>query len=263
MFNKDNYHWTQDDYTAEGIEVMRKVLQEKGISLEDDGSSIYLTQRMGTYHVRFDLSVTLSKEETHLSIAGYTGVSSEEEIEDSPIKKIFIESVEKMKEELIKKGVETEDKKDTKIHQTEKIVIPKTENHAKTETLKKTVRFSGPKDRIKRILFEPGLLQACNRLITTEEHPFKILHPAIKITDISEKAAENKKDLKIEKELKIEIEGKSFSTEISIQTKGEGTVLKISSSSVPSNYSSKFISYFENILLKPIEATFHIPYTIE
>ncbi|KAI5190538.1 hypothetical protein NEMIN01_1076 [Nematocida minor] len=259
MFNKDNYHWTQDDYTKEGLEIMAKSLQKEGITLADEGSSIYLTQRMGKKHTRYEVTITMSKDDNVLSVTGYSGVSSEEDIHESPLKKPFIAAVKRMEEELVKERVE--EKKKEEIIETKAINIPATEKKVKTETLKKTVHFTSPRDHINNILFQSNMIQACNGSVSLSQNPLTIKHTAITLT---ENIAEEKKETKdIVKVFAVEMDGKKFSVQMALQDRGQGTALKIESSSIPSNYSSKFVSYLENIILQPIQTSLRIPYRME
>lgn len=249
MFEKDNYHWTQDDYTEEGLDIIRNYLGKEDILLENETSSIYVAQRMGKYHTRLDLSVTLSRGEDVLSVNGYAGIE-EDEIEESPLKKPFIEAVKKMKEEIVKIRQNTSERKS----EPEK---EKKEKKEKKDLLSRTVRFTGPKDRIESILFKPGLLQACNPSIIMGDHPFTIKHPAMKMEETE------KSENKMEKSFSVEIDKKIFSVKMVLQTRGEGTALKISSKDIPASIQDKFISYLENIILRPVHSSLHIPYTIE
>lgn len=261
MFNQDNYHWTQDDYTEEGLFIIQEHLKKYGIAFISDNSSIFLTQRMGRKAVRYEISGSLAKDKENLLIITYTAVSTPDEIKDSPLKQPFITAVQEMVEVIKKREKVVKDVKITK-----KIHIPNTNVQVKTEKLSRKVEFTSSLDHINNTLFNSEIIKAGNPSINLKKDPFSIDHPAIKLTllffcnDSSSDALQKNKS--VLRAFKAQVESKEFEVNLDLEEKGQGTQLMIRSNCVPLHYSDKFMSYLERILLQPLQTFLRIPYKI-
>ncbi|KAI5166667.1 hypothetical protein NEIRO03_1095 [Nematocida sp. AWRm78] len=236
MFNQDNYHWTQDDYTAEGINLLKEHLKSKGITFTEDPSTIYLTQRMGRKSYRLDISGVLQKDSTKLYIVGYTGISSDE-VEESPLKEIFITSVKEVIEELQKKQAETK----TEIHQISQVNTDTSKSKPiESEELKKEIGFKGPVQHISSILFNKEIVPVISPEVSFVSCPGKVLEI------LPSEVKEDGEGLK--RECTVHMEGKTFTLQFIFKERMQGSVLRISGA-VPVGFCDKFISYYENLVI--------------
>jgi activator of HSP90 ATPase len=119
-FNKDNYHWTEEDCTALGLEILAGALGAWGISFEIKERTITATQRMGrtgcvlcisfaVWRGSLETSVQaqLEAERKH-AVVEFMGDGDELEIEDAEIRSAVLEEVVKMKEAVMKKYAEAQ-----------------------------------------------------------------------------------------------------------------------------------------------------------
>lgn len=105
-FNKDNYHWTEQDCTAYGTAYLGRRFREEGLQYTNIDSNIYVTQRMGDVKVVFYMTFTVkSADQKEYKVYEYMSMGGREdlEIEDGEVEEKCWSVVEEMKRDIKKK----------------------------------------------------------------------------------------------------------------------------------------------------------------
>lgn len=266
MFNpNDNYHWTEDLCTDKGVSIIKEYLMKKNINIEILNASIYRAQRMGKKKIRFDISAILIKDQKTYSILDYTSVSSADDISDSPVKSLFLEAVNVMRETLIS----TENVPATEKTVVSEVNIPllKKSALAKTEVYKHTFTLRCPIDRAKEILFTMPLAQTWGfisgvTVSASNDNILSFTHPALSFKSVTEKKDSIHKNKYVFTSSAKLPEYAPFSFTITLSPLyPDNTNITLSSQEVPVNESVKITSLFSSLYLSPIFTCMHIAFS--
>jgi len=284
MFNSDKYHWTQDNAKEEGWSILEECLEKQGMKIEDNGSSIYISQRMGKRMVGYDLNLRIvvkkpkdtpespasdtsaenkekSKAQRTEYAIEYTSVSEEKDLEETPVKAVFLNSLKEMEKALLSR---TEKKTAAKL---EKVVIPKVDRLAKTEVYKKLFITKIPKEQIRQFMFKPEIVRMWSNgsISATTSPPFSLRHQALSLDNLSIS------DLCTTCTGTISNTGASsraqsppepFSLKITFTQKDHGqTAIEIFSDNLPSNCSDRLTYLFKALYFSQIQGVLSVPIT--
>ncbi|KAI5180007.1 hypothetical protein NEOKW01_0336 [Nematocida sp. AWRm80] len=192
MFNSDNYHWTEDTYSKEGMSILEEELSANNIKVKDSGSSIRVSQRMGNAIIRYDLSIELTNQEnTHCVIEEYSEISTPEEIESTEFREVFIKALKTMSTKVLELYHRDQKIKETTSKKTPSIDLSKISatylptapmQISKTESYKKVFKINGPIEIIIKALTDPQTISFWSRgTILATENPLSLKHQTISL----------------------------------------------------------------------------------
>ncbi|KAI5189602.1 hypothetical protein NECID01_0625 [Nematocida sp. AWRm77] len=265
MFNSDNYHWTQDDYTEKGMEILARYLKEKhGIETKENKCSIHLSQRMGKQKIMFDLSLVLSLGEQHCSVE-YSSVSKEEDLEiASPeIKEKFLQGLEHLKQALFSLCTAAPSSQNsTRKAPSGPCTVPETQKKASTEAYRKTFTIKAQREKIREFLLVPQLVATWSRgTVCVQPSPLAYTHRALCLQDIAEATpfsitckgsfptdTENSSRKQTESTQKA----KDFAFSMRLEESENDTQIVCSSKDLPLNTSEKLSFILASVYFQPI-----------
>ncbi|KAI5163999.1 hypothetical protein NEAUS03_2401 [Nematocida ausubeli] len=237
MFNKDNYHWTQQDFTEEGLSLIVAKLKEKNIQFHPDESTIYLTQRMNKKSARIDISGVLQQGSICERVVGDVGV---EERDASELKKEFNKVVSEVIEEL---------KNNKKVP--DEILIKKTKDY------KVTVIFNKNFDQVKNVIFDFNLISAISPIRPIPTGPNNI---TINTHEISMEISRT--ELKDTSTIRLTLNNSNFLLNLRLIPVGNESRLIITGNN-SNSVGNRFITLYEQVILEPLKNAVGIRYTIE
>ncbi|KAI5173284.1 hypothetical protein NEFER03_2226 [Nematocida sp. LUAm3] len=242
MFNPSNYHWTEDLCTEEGIEKIKEHLKEESIGVEEIKGEVHRTQRMGDNRVRYDISCTLEKNGKKYQIEGFTSFSTEDEVEESPVKRPFLRSIEEMKKKILSSTSSSSLSKDSAFS------IPQASGILRKEKRKVIIELNRPLEYIKHTLLEPSFVKQIG--VGVEEDPLSYVHKAISLKNIL-LTDSTPSTCSFSALCSVSPYSEDFLVFFSLN-EVRSTQLTISSSSVPINAFDSFTEIFQRAFLLPM-----------
>lgn len=270
MFNADNYHWTQDECTEEGMKILSTYLQEThGVAVTDQQSAIYRAQRMGKQKIMYDLNLVLTYQGADYPVE-YTALSKEDDLEiaSGQLKELFIEAVAFLKDQLARA---TPSAGGAGARKAAPAAVPAAGplKRAETESYQRTFTIKAPREQVKEFLLQPRMVALWSGgAIQVVEEPLSYLHPALSLHRLSEAApwtitaqgnfaASSKNRPAGPGEDSSE---QCFSLVVKLSEAEGETKLAVSSKNLPLNSADRFAFIWSSVYLGPIAQSLRVAF---